>query len=81
MCLHALWLALSKKPRGKKSLRNVIGKHIKSGSTVVSDGWLSTETAAEELKPLFVNIQPCERFQRFGDWRTLKRCRIGDQSH
>ena len=41
--------APSKKPRGKKSLKNVIGKHIKSGSTVVSDGWLSTQTAAEEL--------------------------------
>ncbi|CAE7503147.1 unnamed protein product [Symbiodinium sp. CCMP2592] len=59
--------APSKKPRGKTSLKNVIGKHIKSRSTVVSDGWLSTQKAAEELN---LSSSACNHAKGFRDLAT-----------
>ena len=40
--------ALEKKPRGAASISKVLSEHVKPGSKIASDGWISTTKAAKE---------------------------------
>ena len=40
--------ALQKKPRGAASISKVLSEHVKPGSKIASDGWISTTKAAKD---------------------------------
>ena len=40
--------ALEKKPRGAASISKVLSEHVKPGSKIASDGWISTTKAAKD---------------------------------
>ena len=41
--------ALEKKPRGAASISKVLSEHVKPGSKIASDGWISTTKAAKDI--------------------------------